>query len=126
MDSQTKNLYQREHQLYQARQKQLQTSDSILVEQIEQKKLELQDAYSQQKQLTRSLNLLRKEVSFMKPLVKQGIASQVDLLKLEREENDAFSKLKGIEFSIPKIKSAITEARNIWLASKEKFANDAL
>jgi len=125
MDVQTKNLYQREHQLYQARQKQLQTSDSILVEQIEQKKLELQDAYSQQKQLTRSLNLLKKEVSFMKPLVKQGIASQVDLLKLEREENEAFSKLKGIEFSIPKIKSAITEARNKRTDSKEKFANEA-
>jgi len=61
----------------------------------------------------------------MKPLVKQGIASQVDLLKLEREENEAFSKLKGIEFSIPKIKSAITEARNKRTDSKEKFANEA-
>ncbi len=125
MDPGTKSLYEREHQLYIARQKQLETSDRILVEQIEQKKLELQDAYSQQKQLTRSLNLLKKEVGFMKPLVKQGIASQVDLLKLEREENEALTKLKGIEFSIPRIKSSISEARSKRVDAKEQFANEA-
>ena len=118
-------LYDREHQLYLGRQKQLLTTDNILVEQLEQKKLELEDAYSQQKQLTRSLNLLKKEVSFMKPLVKQGIASQVDLLKLEREENEALSKLKGVQFSIPRIKSAISEARSKRDDAKETFANDA-
>ena len=118
-------LYDREHQLYIGRQKQLLTTDNILVEQIEQKKLELQDAYSQQKQLTRSLNLLKKEVSFMRPLVKQGIASQVDLLKLEREENEALSKLKGVQFSIPRIQSAISEARSKRDDAKETFANEA-
>ncbi|BCN92466.1 HlyD family type I secretion periplasmic adaptor subunit [Thiomicrorhabdus immobilis] len=124
-DPKIQDLYDREFHLYEARQKQLLTSDNILVEQIEQKKLDLQDAYSQQKQLTRSLNLLKKEVSFMKPLVKQGIASQVDLLKLEREENEALSKLKGVEFSIPRLKSAISEARSKRDDAKETFANDA-
>lgn len=124
-DLEIQKLYDREYYLYQARQKQLETTDNILVEQIEQKKLDLQDAYSQQKQLTRSLNLLKKEVSFMRPLVKQGIASQVDLLKLEREENDALSKLKGVEFSIPRLQSAISEARSKREDSKESFANEA-
>lgn len=120
-----KQLYEREYQLYQARQKQVLTSDRILVEQIEQKKLELQDAITQKKQLTRSLNLLKKEVNFMRPLVKQGVASQVDLLKLEREENEALSKLKAIEFSIPKTRSAITEARSKRTDAKEQFSNEA-
>lgn len=124
-DSLIQALYDREHQLYISRQKQLLTTDNILVEQIQQKKLELQEAYSQQKQLTRSLNLLKKEVSFMKPLVKQGIASQVDLLKLEREENEALSNLKSVQFSIPKIKSAIIEARSKRDDAKETFANEA-
>ncbi|WP_038126214.1 HlyD family type I secretion periplasmic adaptor subunit [Thiomicrorhabdus sp. Milos-T2] len=124
-DPQIQKLYDREYRLYQAHQKQLLTSDSILVEQIEQKKLELKDAYSQKSQLTRSLNLLKKQVSFLKPLVKQGIASQVDLLKLQREENDALSKLKGVQFSIPKLKSSITEARSKRDDSKETFANDS-
>jgi adhesin transport system membrane fusion protein len=124
-DPKIQDLYDREYHLYKARQKQLKTSDSILAQQIEQKKLELEDAYSQKKQLTRSLNLLKKEVSFMKPLVKQGIASQVDLLKLEREENEALSKLKGVQFSIPRLKSAISEARSKRIEAKETFANDA-
>ena len=124
-DRQIQALYDREYQLYQARQKQLLTNDRILVEQLEQQKLELQDSYSQIKQLTRSLNLLKKEVSFMEPLVKQGIASQVDLLKLQREENDAYSKLKGVQFSIPKIKSAISEARSKRKEAQETFSNQA-
>lgn len=124
-DRQIQALYDREYQLYQARQKQLLTNDRILVEQLEQQKLELQDSYSQIKQLTRSLNLLKKEVSFMEPLVKQGIASQVDLLKLQREENDAYSKLKGVQFSIPKIKSSISEARSKRKEAQETFSNQA-
>lgn len=124
-DTQIQNLYKREFQLYKARQKQLQTADNILVQQIEQKKLELQDALSQKKQLTRSLDLLKKEVNFTKPLVKQGIASQVDLLQLERQENEALSKLKGVQFSIPRLRSAISEARSKRMDAKEQFANDA-
>lgn len=61
----------------------------------------------------------------MQPLVKQGIASQIDLLKLEREENEAITKLKGVEFSIPKIRSAISEARSKRKEAKEEFANTA-
>jgi len=124
-DPQVQDLYRREFQLYQARQKQLKTADNILVQQIEQKKLELKDAISQKTQLSRSLELLRKEVNFTKPLVRQGIASQVDLLKLERQENEALSKLKGIEFSIPIIRSAISEARSKRIDAKEQFANQA-
>ncbi|QCU91079.1 HlyD family type I secretion periplasmic adaptor subunit [Thiomicrorhabdus sediminis] len=124
-DARIQALYDREFQLYQARQRQLHTNDDILVEQIEQKKLELQDAYSQQKQLKRSLDLLREEVDVMKPLVAQGIASQVDLLKLQREENEALSKLKQVEYSIPKLKSAITEARSKRIEAKETFSNQA-
>lgn len=69
-DPQVQDLYRREFQLYQARQKQLKTADNILVQQIEQKKLELKDAISQKTQLSRSLELLRKEVNFTKPLVR--------------------------------------------------------
>ncbi|GAB6071330.1 HlyD family type I secretion periplasmic adaptor subunit [Thiomicrorhabdus hydrogeniphila] len=118
-------LYDREYYLYQARQKQLHTGDDILVQQIEQKKLDLKDAYSQKTQLSRSLALLRKELSLMKPLVAQGVASEVDLLKLQREENDALTKLKGVEFSIPRLQSAISEARSKRIDSNEKFENDA-
>lgn len=118
-------IYNREFHLYQSRQKQLKTSDDILVQQIEQKKLDLKDAYSQKSQLSRSLALLRKQLNITKPLVKEGVASEIDLLKLQREENDALTKLKGVQYSIPKLQSAIAEARAKRKDSNEKFENDA-
>lgn len=118
-------LYDRESHLYDARQKQLQTNDDIIIEQIEQKKLELKEAYDQSVQLKRSRKLLNQEIDLMKPLVKQGIASQVDLLKLQREENEAYSRLKSVENSIPKLQSIIAEFRSKRIEAKELFMNEA-
>ncbi|NPA71392.1 MAG: HlyD family type I secretion periplasmic adaptor subunit [Gammaproteobacteria bacterium] len=118
-------LYDREYRLYQGRLRQHKTNDAIIVEQIEQKKLELTEAYSQRKQLARSRDLLKQEITLMQPLVKQGIASQVDLLKLQREENDAYSRLRTVQNSIPKIKSVISEYRSKRIEAKEMYMNDA-
>ncbi len=119
------SLFDREYNLYQSRQKQLLTNDAILAAQIEQHKLDLREAYSQKTQLTRSHTLLTREISMMKPLVKQGIASEVDLLKTQREENDALTKLKTTNNSIPRLKSIIAEAENKRKQAKEEFMNQA-
>lgn len=118
-------LFDREYRLYEGRFKQHQTNDDILTQQIEQKKLELEEAYSQDRQLKRSRSLLNQEISLMNPLVKQGIASQVDLLKLQREENEVYTKLKTVQNSIPKIKSIIEEFRSKRIEAKELIMNDA-
>lgn len=124
-DAVMNDLYDREYELYQSRQKQLETTVAILSAQIEQQKLELQEAYSQEVQLTRSHKLLTREITMMQPLVKQGIASEVDLLKTQREENDALTRLKTVQNSIPKLKSMISEADSKRTQAKEEFMNDA-
>ncbi|WP_178861948.1 HlyD family type I secretion periplasmic adaptor subunit [Thiomicrorhabdus cannonii] len=124
-DTVMSGLYEREYELYQSRQKQLETTVAILSAQIEQQKLELQEAYSQEVQLTRSHKLLTREITMMQPLVKQGIASEVDLLKTQREENDALTRLKTVQNSIPKLKSMISEADSKRTQAKEEFMNDA-
>jgi len=96
-------LYDREKRLYKARARQHKTNDSIIVEQIEQKKLELREAKNQLIQLKRTLQLLQQEIALTQPLVNQGIASHVDLLKLQREENEAYSKLKYRGVLNPKV-----------------------
>lgn len=118
-------LFDREYQLYESRQKQLQTSHAILDAQIEQHKIELTEAYSQETQLKRSHRLLSREINMMRPLVRQGIASEVDLLKLQREENDALTKLKSTQNSIPRLKSIIAEAKNKRKQAEEEFMNQA-
>ena len=124
-DIRIQSLYDREHRLYNARARQHKTNDAIIVEQIEQKKLELREAKNQLIQLKRTRQLLQEEMSLTEPLVNQGIASHVDLLKLKREENEAYSKLKSVEFSIPKLQSIITEFRSKRIESQERFMNEA-
>ena len=124
-DSRIQSLYDREHRLYKARARQHKTNDAIIVEQIEQKKLELREATNQLIQLKRTLQLLQQEIDLTEPLVNQGIASHVDLLKLQREENEAYSNLKSVEFSIPKLQSVITEFRSKRIEAKENFMNEA-
>ncbi len=118
-------LYDRERQLYHARQKQLKTQTAILEAQIQQHKLELREAYSQETQLSRSHELLTQEIRMMKPLVRQGIASEVDLLKIQRQENDALTRLKTNRNNIPKFKSIIAESENKLKQAHEEFMNKA-
>lgn len=119
------NLFNREFELYKSRSNQQKSNDTIIVEQIEQKKFELRGAISQKSQLKESLRLITREVDLMRPLVRQGVASEVDLLKLQRQQNDVLTKLKDIESSIPQLRSIITEYRAKRIEAREDFMNRA-
>ncbi len=118
-------MFAREESLYKDRIRQLKTTQKILDEKVSQHKSELKEAYNQLEQLSRSYKLLKREVAIMKPLVREGIASEVDLLKTQREENEVFTQLRSTELSIPKIKSIITEAKAKQTEAKQKFENEA-
>jgi len=120
-----KAIYIREKQLYQTRMAQLKTSIQIIKQQIIQKQTELTDAYSQEKQLLSSYRLIQKQIKMTEPLVRQGIASEVDLLKTKRELNDTFGKLKAVRNSIPKYKAVLEESRQKIKETTQKFKNDA-
>jgi adhesin transport system membrane fusion protein len=59
------------------------------------------------------------------PLVRQGIASEVDLLKTKRELNDTYGKLNAVRNSIPKYKALIEESHQKIKETTQKFRNDA-
>lgn len=118
-------IFEREKQLYENQLQQLETTQQILNEKITQNRSELQEAYNQFKQLSKSYDLLQQEIEIMKPLVKEGIASEVDLLKTRREANDAYSQLQTTQNSIPRLKSVINESINKKQEAKQKFRNEA-
>ncbi|BBP44251.1 HlyD family type I secretion periplasmic adaptor subunit [Thiosulfativibrio zosterae] len=120
-----KEAYEREFDLYQNRMQQLSTSKRIIEQQIVQSNTELKDAFSQKSQLQNSYKLLEKEIRMTEPLVKQGIASEVDLLKTRRELNDTAGKLNAVEHSIPKYQSVIAESEQKIKETEQKFANEA-
>jgi len=118
-------IFKREYTLYRNHMIRLATSEKIIKQQIVQSNTELKDAFSQRKQLQKSFDLLRKEVNVMKPLVKQGIASQVDLLQIQREKNDTFGKLQAVKHSIPKFQSIIKESEHKIKEATQKFQNES-
>ena len=98
-----------ENELYLTNKKQLESKVSILKEQIKQKENESKDARQTIEHLRFSVNAISKEVEMTKPMVDRGIRSQVDFLKLQREQSDAKQKLQSVMLSIPKIESEILE-----------------
>ena len=124
-DSHLTTALKRERKLYKNRLKQLKTSQNILDEKITQNKNELTEAYNQVNQLTRSQQLLQKEINLMEVGVRDGYASEVDLLKLQRESNEIRTKILSTEYSIPRIKSIISESKTKRIEAKQAFQNEA-
>ena len=56
-----------------------------------------------------SVDAISKEVEMTKPMVEKGIRSQVDFLKLQREQSDAKQKLQSVILSVTKIRSEISK-----------------
>jgi membrane fusion protein, adhesin transport system len=102
-------FYQNELELYQTNLRQLDSRIQILKEQLKQKQNEIEDAKQSIVHLKYSLEMITKEVEMTKPMVERGIRSQVDFLKLQREENDAKQRLQSATMSIPKLNSELSE-----------------
>ena len=98
-----------ENELYLTNKKQLESKIMILKEQIRQKENELKDARQTINHMKFSVDAISKEVEMTKPMVEKGIRSQVDFLKLQREQSDARQKLQSVVLSISKIDSEILE-----------------
>ena len=108
-NEQLNDFLNNENELYLTNKKQLESKVSILKEQIKQKENESKDARQTIEHLRFSVNAISKEVEMTKPMVEKGIRSQVDFLKLQREQSDARQKLQSVVLSISKIDSEILE-----------------
>lgn len=82
----------------------------IMGQQIEQKENEILEINSKIRTLGRSVGLASREVELNRPLVKEGIVSQVDLLKMQRQLNDMQGELENARLLLPKQNSLLREA----------------
>jgi len=119
-------VFQNELALSRLRQQELQASVDVLIQQKNQKQYEIQELSSKQKQLQHSYDLAQQELKIVQPLVKKGVISEVDLLRLQREISDLKAELDGIRLSIPRAESAITEAERKITELKIAFRTNAL
>ncbi len=104
----------------------LKANKRILQDQIRQKKQDLIELKSKTAQISRSYQLLKKELTMSEPLVAEGAMSQVEILRLQRSTNDLRGDLSSARLSIPRIKSSLNEAKNKLAELEIRFHTEAL
>ena len=120
------DLANREFSLYQQRQAEFGANTTVFRQQTDQRTQELKEKRYRLGQIETSLNLLNKELAMSRPLVKQGAMSEVELLRLERQANDLKGELESTRITIPRLESAVVEAKSKLDSYVAKFRADAL
>jgi len=114
-----------EKALYLSRQRELNSSIQVLKQQVIQRQQELVEQKAKQGQLQRSYDLSNKELTMSEPLVKVGVMSEVELLRLKRTVNDLHGSLEANRLTAPRIQSALNEARQKIKQQTSQFKADA-
>ena len=114
-----------EKSLYNTNKRQLKEHINILKEKLIQREQELTEIKGKQDQLQTSYDLITEEMNITKPLVKNGVVSQVEFLQLSRQASSMKGELRAATLSIPRIESTILEAKNKINEARLEFQNEA-
>ena len=114
-------LVKREKSLYQTNMSQLHEQIGVFKAQITQKNNHLKEIRVNLRNLQTRYKLIEEEISMTEPMVKEGVRSKVDFLKLKREANLIVTDLDNKKNVIPSIKSSITEIRSKIKETKLAF-----
>jgi adhesin transport system membrane fusion protein len=120
------DLSERELTLFRSRQAEFNANTTVFRQQIDQRTQELKEKRSRLGQIKVSLELLDRELTMSRPLVKQGAMSEVELLRLERQANDLKGELESTRITIPRLEAAVAEAKSKLDSYVAKFRADAL
>lgn len=126
LEQKNQKLIEEEKALYSSRQRELQANLSVLRQQSEQRAQDLAEKRVRLVQLQQSHGLVSKEVVMTRPLVQQGVMSEVELLRLERQQSDLKGEMEATRLSIPRLEAALMEARNKVEGFIIKFRSDAM
>jgi adhesin transport system membrane fusion protein len=116
---------QNERALYEARQHDLANRNGILREQLAQRSQELLEMRSRAERAAEGLEYLKKEIALTAPLVKQGIMSEVELLRLEREASRVRTDLDAARLALPRLQASIEEAKRKMADNELAFRSAA-
>lgn len=119
-------LASQERILYNSRRAELDAQVSIARQQMAQRSHELAQMRVQREQASTGHELTLKELSYTRPLVKAGAASEVDVLRLERDVARFKGERDQAAAQIPRIQSAIEEASRNIQEVELSFRNQAL
>ncbi len=120
------DLVKRENDLYRARQTELEATISVLQQQRRQREQEMQELQSKLKAAQDGYGLIKREYDMTEPLVKRGVVSQVELLRLERQVSDLQAQIATALAGIPKIRAATQEVDQRIREKRDNFRTEAI
>ena len=119
------DLANREMNLFHSRADELTTNVGILNQQADQRRQELNELKVKEQSLSRSYRLLERELQLTAPLEKEGVVSEVEVIRLKRQLNDLKGELEATRLAIPRIRSTLDEAEQKVTEIQLEFRSDA-
>jgi adhesin transport system membrane fusion protein len=120
------NKYEKQaYALYLLDLEQLENEKAILKSQLIQKKGDLDEARENLAEAKRAYDFIVREININEPLVKKGLVSEVEFLKLQREQNTLKSDMKSAEITIPRLEAAIREVKAKMKEADLRFRKNA-
>ena len=114
---------ERELRLFQTRQQELAETLGTFHEQITQRQQELASERARLAELRRTHRHLADELALTEPLVKLGAVSEVELLRLKRQDSEMRGQIATLELTLPGLSSKLEEAKRRITEEKLRFAN---
>jgi adhesin transport system membrane fusion protein len=104
------HIAQETEKRYKARKERLSNEINIAQKELDQKNQELQELLGREVEAEKAVSISQQELAIQKPLVQRGLGAKMDLLKVERDLNDAQGRLYSTKVNIQKAKDAVNQA----------------
>lgn len=120
-----KRLFAEEISLYRQRQAELASSRQVIAQQIAQKQQSIAQAQAQLEQTNKALKLAQKEIDILGPLLKEGVVSEVEMLRAEKALLAVEKDQNQYRFAIPEYQAAVEELESKLRRVELKFRAEA-
>lgn len=120
------NAVSTELALYRARIDDLNTKIAILEQRRIQKLNEIDELKIQYETANNSLELTRREIATLSPLVKNGLAPETRLIALQREEESSLGRANSAVSAQKRIKAGLDEIDQQLIAERQAYLTSAL
>jgi len=100
-----------ERERYEAYHQEVSSTLAVIKERVHQHELEVRQIKTKQKIVSNDLDLAREEFAMSTQLLKDGLTSKLDHLKLERETEMLEGELTELAVTLPRAKAGVAEAR---------------
>lgn len=120
------DLVRAERETHEARRNELQSSVSVLQQQVNQRGSEVRELEARSRAAAANLRLAREKLAMSASLLKEGLTARMDHLQLQAEVEDLQGTLNTLAESVPRARSALAESEARLNEIGLRFRREAL